>query len=150
MIKFEFKKLFIKQYALILIIVLVVLKLFSLSELFKPDSGSLSPQQREVYLDYIERYGGVLTDEKEAAILEKYALLTDAKRQMREIQNKLNGGEFATTNEYFKALSEVPEIISDEEALEKLYIGYESVAKDREHRVLLAFDAPAMTVGQEY
>lgn len=62
MIKFEFKKLFIKQYALILIIVLVVLKLFSLSELFKPDSGSLSPQQREVYLDYIERYGGVLTD----------------------------------------------------------------------------------------
>lgn len=150
MIKFELKKLFIKQYGLYLIIVLVVLKLFSSAELFKPDSGSLSPRQREVYLDYIEQYGGVLTDEKEAAILEKYTLLTEAKRQVREIQNKLNGGEFATMDEHFKALSEVPEIISDEAAIEKLYSGYESVAKDREHRVLLAFDAPAMTVGQEY
>lgn len=150
MIKFELKKLFCKQYALYLIIVLVVLKLFSSAELFKPDSGSLSPRQREVYLDYIEQYGGVLTDEKEAAILEKYALLTEAKRQVREIQNKLNGGEFATADEYFKALSEVPEIISDEAAIEKLYSSYESVAKDREHRVLLAFDTSAMTVGQEY
>lgn len=150
MIKFEFKKLFIKQYALFLIILLVVLKLFSSAELFKPDTSSLSPQQREVYLDYIDKYGGVLTDEKEAAILEKYALLTQAKQQMRDVLNKLNGGEYATTDEYFKAVSEVPKIISDSAALEKLYFGYESVAKDRERRVLLAFDAPAMTVGQEY
>lgn len=150
MIKFEFKKLFIKQFGLILIILLVVLKLFSSPELFKPDTGSLSPKQREVYLDYIDKYGGVLTDEKENAILNEYALLTQAKDQMRDIQNKLNGGEYATTDEYFQALSEVPEIISDRAAIEKLYSGYESVAKDREHRVLLAFDAPAMTVGQEY
>ncbi|MDE6728648.1 MAG: hypothetical protein K2J80_12030 [Oscillospiraceae bacterium] len=150
MIKFEFKKLFIKQYALILIILLVVLKLFSSAELFKPDTSSLSPQQREVYLDYIDKYGGALTDEKEAAILEKYALLTQAKQQMREILDKLNGGEYATTDEYYKALSEIPEIISDSAAIEKLYSGYESVAKDRERRVLLAFDAPAITVGQEY
>lgn len=150
MIKFEFKKLFIKQYALILIVLLVVLKLFSSAELFKPDTSSLSPQQREIYLDYIDKYGGVLTDEKEAAILEKYALLIQAKQQMRDIQNKLNGGEYATTDEYFKALSEIPEIISDSAAIEKLYSGYESVAKDRERRVLLAFDAPAMMVGQEY
>lgn len=150
MIKFEFKKLFIKQYALILIILLVVLKLFSSAELFKPDTSSLSPQQREIYLDYIDKYGGVLTDEKEAAILEKYALLTQAKQQMRDVLNKLNGGEYATTDEYFKAVSEVPQIISDSAAIEKLYFGYESVAKDRERRVLLAFDAPAMMVGQEY
>ena len=150
MIKFEFKKLFIKQYGLFLIILLIVLKLFSSAELFKPDAGSLSQKQREIYLDYIDKYGGKLTDEKEAAILEKYALLSEAKSQMSEIQYKLNGGEYATTDEYFKALSEVPEIISDRAAIEKLYSGYESVAKDREHRVLLAFDAPAMTVGQEY
>lgn len=150
MIKFEFKKLFIKQYALILIILLVVLKLFSTAELFKPDTSSLSPQQREVYLDLIDKYGGTLTDEKEAAILEKSALLIQAKQQMRDIQNKLNGGEYATTDEYYKAVSELPPIISDSAAIEKLYSGYESVAKDRERRVLLAFDAPAMTVGQEY
>lgn len=150
MIKFEFKKLFIKQYALVLIILLVVVKLFSSAELFKPDTSSLSPRQREVYLDLIDKYGGRLTDEKEAAILEKYALLIEAKQQMRDINNKLNGGEYATTDEYYKAVSEVPEIISDRAAIEKLYSGYESVAKDRERRVLLAFDAPAMTVGQEY
>lgn len=150
MIKFEFKKLFIKQYGLILIILLVVLKLFSSAELSKPDTSSLTPQQREVYLDLIDKYGGTLTDEKEAAILDKYALLIQANQQMRDIQNKLYGGEYATTDEYFKALSEIPEIISDRAAIEKLYSGYESVVKDRERRILLAFDAPAMTVGQEY
>jgi len=150
MIKFEFKKLFIKQYGLILIILLTALKLFSSVELFKPDTGSLSPQQREVYLDYIDKYGGTLTEEKETAILNEYALLTQAKEQMRDIQSKLNGGEYATTDDYFKALSEIPDIISDRAAIEKMYSGYESVVKDRENRVLLAFDAPAMTVGQEY
>lgn len=116
----------------------------------KPDSGLLSPQQREVYLDYIDKYGGVLTDEKEAAILSKYTLLLQAKEQMSEIQDKLNGGGYATSDEYYKALSGIPEIISDRAAIEKLYENYESVAKDRERRVMLAFDAPAMTVGQEY
>ena len=150
MIKFEFKKLFIKHFGLILIILLIALKLFSSSELFKPDSGLLSPQQREVYLDYIDKYGGVLTDEKEAAILNEYTLLLQAKEQMSEIQDKLNGGGYATSDEYYKALSGIPEIISDRAAIEKLYENYESVAKDRERRVMLAFDAPAMTVGQEY
>lgn len=150
MIKFEFKKLFIKQHGLILIVLLVVLKIFSSAEIFKPDTSSLSPQQRGIYLDYIDKYGGALTDEKEAAIINEYALLLQAKQQMREIRDKLNGGGYATADEYLKAMSEIPDIISDRAAVEKLYANYESVAKDREHRVLLAFDAPAMTVGQEY
>lgn len=150
MIGFEFKKVFIKQYGLILIALLTVLKLFSSADLFKPDTGALTPKQREVYLEYMKEYGGVLTDEKEAGILEKYRLLTEAISKQRQIMDKLQSGEYATTDEYFRALAEVPEIISDRAAIEKLYRGYESVAKDREHRVLLAFDAPAMTVGQEY
>lgn len=150
MIGFEFKKAFIKQYGLILIALLAVLKLFSSAELFKPDTGALTPQQRVVYLEYMDEYGGVLTDEKEAGILETYALLTEAKSMQQQIQDKLQSGEYTTTDEYFKAMAEVPEIISDRAAIEKLYRGYESVVKDREHRVLLSFDAPAMTVGQEY
>ena len=150
MIGFEIKKVFIKQYGLILIALLTMLKLFSSAELFKPDTGSLTPQQHVIYLEYMDEYGGILTDEKEAGILEKYALLTEAKALQNQIQDKLKNGEYATTTEYLEALASVPEIIKDRAAVEKLYRGYESVVRDREHRVLLAFDAPAMTVGQEY
>lgn len=150
MIKFEFKKLLFKQYGLILIAVLIIAKIFSSSELFKPDYGSLSPQQREVYINYISELGGVLTEEKEAVILEKYTQLSEAENMLTEIERKHRGGEYADMNEYYKALSNVPEIISDRAAIEKLYRGYESVAGDRENRVLLASDAPAMRAGQEY
>lgn len=150
MIKFEFKKLLIKQYGLVLIIILVIAKIFSSSELFKPDYGSLTPQQREVYIGYINELGGVLTDEKESAIIEIYTRFLEAESELLEIEKKRNNGEFADMEEYFKALSEVPEIISDRAAIEKLYSGYKSVAEDKENRILLAFDAPAMRVGQEY
>ncbi len=150
MIKFEFKKLLLKQYGLILIAILVILKTFSSAELFKPDYGALTPQQREIYIGYINELGGTLTDEKEAEILNKYALLTEAKSDRTEIERKRENGEYATMEEYFEELSKLPAILSDSAAIEKLYERYESVAKDREHRVLLAYDAPAMTVGQEY
>lgn len=150
MIGFEFKKLFFKQYGLILIAVLAVLKLFSSTELLKPDYGSLTPKQREVYIGYINELGGVLTEEKESAILEKYNLLTEAKIKEAEIERKLKRGEYTTTDEYFEDLLALPEILSDKAAIEKLYDRYSTTAEDKEHRVLLAYDAPAMTVGQEY
>lgn len=150
MIKFEFKKLLFKQNGLILIALLVIIKIFSSAELFKPDYGSLTPKQREIYMGYISELGGTLTDEKEAEILNKYALLTDAKAMQTEIERKRENGEYATMEEYFEELSELPSILSESAAIEKLYERYGSVAKDREHRVLLAYDAPSMTVGQEY
>lgn len=150
MIKFEFKKLLIKQYGLILIIILVIAKLFSSSELFKPDYGSLTPQQREIYISYINEHGGKLTEEKESRITKLYTDLLEAESRLTEIERKRTEGEYTDMEEYFKALSEVPEIISDKAAIEKLYRGYKSVGGDRENRVLLAFDAPAMRVGQEY
>lgn len=150
MIKFEFKKLLLKQYGLILIIILVIAKIFSSSELFDSDYGSLTPQQREVYIAYINELGGVLTDEKESVIIETYTSLLEAEGKLSEIERKRNNGEFTDMEEYFKALSQVPEIIYHKAAIEKLYSGYKSVAEDRENRILLAFDAPAMSVGQEY
>lgn len=150
MIKFEFKKLLFKQYGLILTVIIAALKLLSSAELFEPDYGDLTPKQKETYIGYINELGGVLTEEKEAAILEKYTLLTEAKAKQKAIEKKLSRGEYATTEEYFEELSALPDILSDRAAIEKLYGRYESAVKDREHRVILAYDAPSMTVGQEY
>ena len=150
MIGFEFKKLFFKQYGLILIAILAVIKIFSSAELLKPDYGDLTPKQREVYIDYISEFGGALTEEKESAILEKYNLLAEVKIKEAEIERKLKQGEYTTTEEYFEELSALPAILSDRAAIEKLYDRYSTTAEDKEHRVLLAYDSPAMTVGQEY
>lgn len=150
MIGIELRKILFKQYGLILIVILLAVKLFSSSGLFKPDYGDLSPQQREIYLSYIAEYGGKLTDEKEAAIIGIYSSLLSAQNEQRAIEEKRRSGEYATTGEYVKALMSVPEVIRNGDAIERLYADYERANADREHRVLLASDAPAMTTGLEY
>lgn len=147
---FELKKLFIKQHALVLIILVTIVKIFNSLSLFTPDHSVLSKDQQNYYLNYISLYGGRLTDEKEAAILELYERAGSANALRRKIEADYNAGAYESDREYMEALSEVPEIAGEYEAIKYLYGKYVTAAEDKEHRALLAGDAKAMTVGAEY
>lgn len=150
MMGFELKKLLFKQYALLLMIIIIAVKLVTSVGLFKPDYGELSPAQQEIYLSYVNAFGGTLTDEKEAEIISLYSELLGAKSQREQIENKRTNGEYATTGEYVEALMSVPDIVQNADAIERLYTDYERISADKEHSVLLASDAPAMKTGLEY
>ncbi|MBQ2799129.1 MAG: hypothetical protein IJF09_07050 [Ruminiclostridium sp.] len=146
----ELKKLFIKQYVLIFIIVLAILKLLLSGGLWSADYGSLSPEQKEQYLRYIERYGGRLNDEKEQGIIRLYKKLLDAKAKVKEHQDKLNKGELDDAESYLESLDSIPDIIRYEAAITLLFSKYESVSPDTKNRLLIASDAPVMTIGMDY
>lgn len=148
--KFELKKLFIKQHALVLIIFVAIVKIFNSLSLFSPDYSVLSKDQQNYYLNYISQYGGLLTDEKEDVILDLYERACDANALRMEIETDYNAGAYESDKEYMEALSHVPEIAGEYEAIKYLYGKYVTVAEDKENRALLAGDAKAMTVGAEY
>ena len=150
MLKLELKKIFIKQFSLILILLVAAVKLFTSFDLFKPDYSGLSRQQQAAYLEYIDELGGQLTDEKEAKIRELYSQLLQAQSMQEEFQRKLNAGEYSSVNDYFADIAAVPAVISDKDAITKLFHNYEVVNEDREHRIIIASDAPVLTVDIEY
>lgn len=148
--KFELKKLFFKQHALVLIILVTIVKIFNSLSLFTPDHSVLSKDQQNYYLNYISMYGGRLTDEKEAAVLDLYKRAGEANALRRKIEADYNAGAYESDREYMEALSGVPEIAGEYEAIKYLYGKYVKAAEDKENRALLAGDAKALTVGAEY
>lgn len=150
MLKFELKKFFLKQYVLLLISIVVLIKLFVSVDLFKPDYSGLSRQQQLAYLEYIEELGGRLTAEKEEKIRELYAELLQAQTMQQEFQRKLDSGEYTSVEDYFADVATIPLIISNEYAIMKLFHSYEIVSEDIENRIIIGSDAPVMAVDMEY
>ena len=146
---FELKKLFIKQHVLVLVILAAAVKLFNSASLFTPDYSMLSKDQRNYYLNYIALYGGQLTDEKEAAIMDLYERASRADALRRKIEADRSAGQYESDQEYVEAFRQVDEIAGEYDALKYLYQKYLFAAADKENRWILAGDAKAMTVGSE-
>lgn len=147
--RFELKKLFIKQHVLLLLILVTALKLFHSLDLFVPDYSVLSKDQRIYYQNYIEVYGGKLTDEKEQAIQELYERASEAHALLEKIEAAHHAKQYPSEKEYMEALSHVDKTAGEYAAIQYLYQKYLIAAADKEYRWLLAGDAKAMTVGSE-
>ncbi len=149
MVLSELKKLFIKQHVLLLIIIISIVKVITSLNMFAPDYNGLSPEQQKKYLAYIDELGGKLDESKEEKIVLLYAEYQSAAEMLKQVHDKYVAGEYATSEEYFAAMREIPEIAEDAEAIEKLYAAYEKISEN-ESGMLLASDAPIMSVGMEY
>lgn len=68
LLKNELKKLYIKQYGLIVLLIVFIAKLLTSADLYKASYSDMLYEQQKYYLEYMQEYGGQLTDEKETAI----------------------------------------------------------------------------------
>lgn len=151
MLGFEMKKLIIKQYGLIIIIAVCIIKLLSTSDLFHQEySGLRNAEQTDIYTEYLNELGGILTDEKENKILALYTELIGAVSMQEDCDRKLQSGEYSTLEDYYADTALIPDIIKDKEPIQKLFSSYEIVSEDREKRAVIGLDAPALQTGTEY
>ncbi len=65
LLKNELKKLYIKQYGLIVLLIVFIVKLLTSADLYKASYSDMLYEQQKYYLEYMQEYGGQLTDEKE-------------------------------------------------------------------------------------
>ena len=150
LLKTEFKKLFIKQYGLILTLIVFIIKLATSGFLYETSYSHLDHFQQEYYLQYMEQYGGRITDDKEQEILSLYGEVQSAKALQTQIMEKRTRGEYETPEEFMQAMSEVPDIIEKYDAIALLYENCKRVSRDKENLLMLPSDANGMTVGAEY
>lgn len=150
LLKFEFKKIYFKQFAFFIAIAVIVIKAISSVGLYEPDYSSLSVQQQNYYLECMDKFGGKLNDEKEAAIISLHNEAETAKTMQDRIIEKNASGEYETVEAYFAELGKVPEIITKYDAVQLLFRNYSRVSTDKEHLVMLSSDAKGMTCGIEY
>lgn len=150
LLKFEFKKIYFKQFAFFIAIAVIVIKAISSVGLYEPDYSSLSVQQQNYYLECMDKFGGKLNDEKEAAIISLHNEAETAKTMQDRIIEKNASGEYETVEAYFAELGKVPEIITKYDAVQLLFRNYSRVSTDKEHLVMLPSDAKGMTCGIEY
>lgn len=88
LLKNELRKLYIKQYGLIVLLIVFIVKLLTSADLYKASYSDMSYEQQKYYLEYMQEYGGQLTDEKETAILSLYSEAEAAKQLQSDILDK--------------------------------------------------------------
>lgn len=137
LLKNELKKLYIKQYGLIVLLIVFIVKLLTSADLYKASYSDMSYEQQKYYLEYMQEYGGQLTDEKETAILSLYSEAEAAKQLQSDILDKNRNGDYATPEEFTNAMREIPDIIEKYDAIKLLYSNYERVSADRENLLML-------------
>ena len=150
LLKNELKKLYIKQYGLIVLLIVFIVKLLTSADLYKASYSDMSYEQQKYYLEYMQEYGGQLTDEKETAILSLYSEAEAAKQLQSDILDKNRNGDYATPEEFTNAMREIPDMIEKYDAIKLLYSNYERVSADRENLLMLPSGSNAMTSGIEY
>ena len=92
LLKNELKKLYIKQYGLVVLLIVFIVKLLTSADLYKASYSDMSYEQQKYYLGYMQEYGGQLTDEKETAILSLYSE-AEAAKQLQNSNNGLHSGQ---------------------------------------------------------
>ena len=60
LLKNELKKLYIKQYGLIVLLIVFIVKLLTSADLYKASYSDMSYEQQKYYLGYMQEYGGQL------------------------------------------------------------------------------------------
>lgn len=119
LLKNELKKLYIKQYGLIVLLIVFIVKLLTSADLYKASYSDMSYEQQKYYLEYMQEYGGQLTDEKETAILSLYSEAEAAKQLQSDILDKNRNGDYATPEEFTNAMREIPDMIEKYDATSK-------------------------------
>ena len=61
LLKNELKKLYIKQYGLIVLLIVFIAKLLTSADLYKASYSDMLYEQQKYYLEYMQEYGGQLT-----------------------------------------------------------------------------------------
>lgn len=137
MLKYELKKLFVKQYALLAIFIIAIIEtmFFNGSYTEKEFDNALT---KEIYYSYIDIMQGKLNEDKEQFILDEQEKILNAKANMKILQNRLFAGDFFDKNDYRAELIEIQNELQKSAAFDMIYDQYKYSKIDRKNRYILS------------
>lgn len=133
---YELKKILIKQYSLLLYLIVIIFAAFSLITAQHQTYGFATVTERNEYLETITPFTGELTDEKAAEITALKEEYLAAKAAVNELSNKYANGELDDAT-FEREMAQYNEILKREEIIEQIFSRYEYAAADPEKRMLI-------------
>ena len=117
--KFEFKKMFIKQYGVIIVLIFLILKILGLIIFDNPRNLEMYNKLYS-YNFYLEHLQGKLTEEKKDFFLNEQNRIVKANSSIQILNNKYYDGEINQV-EYNGKLEELEETLKNEKGFEVIY-----------------------------
>lgn len=137
MIREEFKKLYIKYFGIILVLLFVICEIILVNYLYpRRDFSSAITEQH--FKEYIAEFSGELTPEKEARILAEQERIIDAENVEAAIEKKLFNGEYSSEDEFISEYNKNHLITERKEAFDLIFKQYSYALEAPHDRYLTA------------
>lgn len=143
LLKYEAKKILIKQYGLFLFAAVILIRLISLPSQLNINYGFNTYADKNAYLEMLKPLSGTLTEEKEEKIVNMKEQLLDAQNIRSQCLEALQNGDLETYDDLYKELEQYIDILKNENSIERIFKQYSYVCEDRENRALI----PVKNVG---
>ncbi len=144
MIREELKKLYIKQFGLILTLLLIFGEIISVNYLYPKREFTSDITERHFY-EYMDKFSGKLTSEKEAEILAEQERIVDARNRTSAIEKRLYNGEYPNEEAFAAEYEENRLITERKEAFDLLFAQYSYALEAPNDRYLTVGDYSGMT-----
>lgn len=147
MFREEMKKLFVKQYGIIAMAILLVGEIIFTGFLY-PRYKPVSEYSGAVLNEYMTEFSGELTDDKMRKILTEQELVLNAINAESELEARLYKGEFTNRNEFRAEYNELHAAAMRSEALDIVLEKYYYALEDTQNRFILNGNYDGL--GQDY
>ena len=113
LLKYEAKKILIKQYGLFLFAAVILIRLISLPSQLNINYGFNTYADKNAYLEMLKPLSGTLTEEKEEKIVNMKEQLLDAQNIRSQCLEALQNGDLETYDELYKELEQYIDILKN-------------------------------------
>ncbi len=144
MIREELKKLYIKQFGLILSLILILGEIILVNYLYPKREFTSEVTERHFY-EYMDKFSGKLTSEKEAEILAEQERIVDARNRTSAIEKRLYNGEYPNEEAFAAEYEENRLITERKEAFDLIFEQYSYALEAPNDRYLTVGDYSGMT-----
>ncbi len=136
-LKHEIRKLFIKQYGLIAIAVMVIIQVLVNQHLYQC-WDFCNENTKNIFYGYMEVMGGKLDTRKEQFIFIEQEKILNAQAKLKSLQNSFLSGRIKNINEYADEFVNLQDDVSKSDAFEQLFSMYNYAMEDTDRRYIIS------------
>ncbi len=126
MLKYELKKLFLKQFSFLFIFIIIGAEIINFSHGYSEHRFD-SEADKSIYYSYMEILQGKFDEQKEHFILSEQEKILNAQIDLKNLQSRLYLGDFTDKSEYMSEFTNVQGRLSKKAAFETVYAQYQYV-----------------------
>lgn len=137
MLQDELKKLYVKQFGFISVIIFIICEIFFVNYIYPKREFSSEITERYFY-EYMEQYSGRLSSQRESEIVAEQERIVDANNAKSELEARMMNGEFSSEDEFLSEYGKIQAVTERQDAFDIVLEMYNYALEAPETRYLTA------------